>query len=168
MLALCVTVWRSRLVRALGRAIASVALLSLTTSCGSSRTVTRESRDRVATYEARDSFTAERVVVMDTVNEVTTITVDRNEAGDTVRVSTVTDRLRGRSRDAIAVQKTKTEVRVDTIYIEKRDSVEIRSRPSVGGGQSGKTALHTTLKWVFWIIVAVIALIIVIRIRGYP
>ena len=120
--------------------------------------MTRESRDRVATYEARDSFTAERVVVMDTVKEVTTITVDRNEAGDTVRVSTVTDRLRGRSRDAIAVQRTKTEVRVDTIYIEKRDSVEIRSRPSAGGGQSGGTALNTTLRWIFWIIVGLIGL----------
>ena len=92
-------------------------------SCSvSSRTVTRESRDRVATYEARDSFTAERVVVMDTVKEVTTITVDRNENGDT-----------------------------------------IRSRPE--GGQSGKTTLHTTLKWVFWIILALIGLIIVLRIR---
>ena len=127
--------------------------------------VTRESRDRVATYEARDSFTAERVVVMDTVKEVTTITVDRNEAGDTVRVSTVTDRLRGRSRDAIATQKTKTEVRVDTIYIEKRDSIEIRSRPSAGGGQSGGTALHKTLRLVLWIIVAVIALKIGVRLR---
>ena len=135
------------------------------TACGSSRTVTRESSDRVATYEARDSFTAERVVVMDTVKEVTTITVDRNEAGDTVRVSTVTDRLRGRSRDAIAVQKTKTEVRVDTVYIEKRDSIEIRSRPSVGGEQSGGTALHTTLRLIIWIIVAVIALIIVARLK---
>ena len=72
---------------------------------------------------------AERVVVMDTVKEVTTITVDRNEAGDTIRMATATDRLRGRSRDAIAVQKTKVEVRVDTVYIEKRDSIEIRSRP---------------------------------------
>ena len=123
--------------------------------------MTRESRDRVATYETRDSFEAERVVVMDTVKEVTTIIVDRNEAGDTVRVSTVTDRLRGRSRDAIAVQRTKVEVRVDTVYIEKRDSIEIRSRPD---GQSGGTALHRTLRWIFWIIIGLIALVITIRI----
>lgn len=104
------------------------------------------------------------VAVHDTIMEVTTITVDRNEIGDTLRVSTVTDRLRGRSRDAIAVQKTKTELRVDTIYIEKRDSIEIRSRPSVGGGQSGGTALHKTLRWIFWIIIGLIALVITIRI----
>ena len=105
------------------------------------------------------------VAVHDAIMEVTTITVDRNEIGDTLRVSTVTDRLRGRSRDAIAVQRTKTEVKVDTVYIEKRDSIEIRSRPLVGGGQSGGTALHTTLRLVLWIIVAVIALIIVVKIR---
>ena len=111
------------------------------------------------------SFDCCVVEVRDTVKEVTTITVDRNEAGDTVRVSTVTDRLRGRSRDAIAVQKTKTEVVRDTVIIEKRDSVEIRSRPSVGGGQSGGTALNKTLRLVLWIIVAVIILIIVVRLR---
>ena len=105
------------------------------------------------------------VAVHDTIREVTTITIRENEHGDTLRVSTVTDRLRGRSRDAIAVQKTKVEVRVDTIYIEKRDSIEIRSRPEGGQSQKGQTFLRG-LKWVFWIIVAVVALIIVVRIRN--
>lgn len=126
----------------------------------------RESRDRVATYEQKDSVKEQvMVAVHDTIMEVTTITVREAANGDTLRVSTVTDRLRGRSRDAIAVQKTKTEVCVDTVYIEKRDSIEIRSRPSVGGGQSGGTALHRTLRLILWIIVAVIALIIVSRLK---
>lgn len=103
------------------------------------------------------------VAVHDTIMEVTTITVDRNDNGDTVRVSTVTDRVRGRSRDAIAVQKTKVEVRVDTIYIEKRDSIEIRSRPDGGQSQKGQTFLRG-LKWIFWIIIGLIALVITIRI----
>ena len=103
------------------------------------------------------------VAVHDTIMEVTTITVDRNDNGDTVRISTVTDRLRGRSRDALAVQKTKTEVRVDTIYIEKRDSIEIRSRPDGGQSQKGQTFLRG-LKWIFWIIIGLIALVITIRI----
>lgn len=103
------------------------------------------------------------VAVHDTIMEVTTITVDRNDNGDTVRVSTVTDRLRGWSRDAIAVQRTKTEVRVDTIYIEKRDSIEIRSRPDGGQSQKGQTFLRG-LKWIFWIIIGLIALVITIRI----
>lgn len=103
------------------------------------------------------------VAVHDTIMEVTTITVDRNEIGDTVRISTVTDRLRGRSRDAIAVQKTKTEVRVDTIYIEKRDSIEIRSRPVGGQSQKGQTFLRG-LKWIFWIIIALTGFVIVIKV----
>ncbi|MBQ6202918.1 MAG: hypothetical protein IJK46_02350 [Prevotella sp.] len=108
------------------------------------------------------------VAVHDTIMEVTTITIRENEQGDTLRVSTVTDRMRGRSRDAIAVQRTKTEVKVDTVYVEKRDSVEIRSRPSAGGGQSGGTALHTTLRLIIWIIIGLIGLVIVVKIRGRP
>ena len=127
--------------------------------------MTRESSDRVATYEARDSFTAERVVVMDTVKEVTTITVDRNEAGETVRVSTVTDRLRGRSRDAIAVQKTKTEVKVDTVYVEKRDSVLVSNTNSTKSTRdSWGNQLARVLKWIFWIIVSLIVLVIVFKV----
>ena len=101
------------------------------------------------------------VIEHDTIMEVTTIHVRTNEAGDTLFQSVVTDRERGRSRDAIAVQKTKVEIRVDTVYIEKRDSIEIRSRPD---GQSGGTALHKTLRWIFWIIIGLIALVITIRI----
>ena len=137
----------------------------IVSACSVSREATEVSSFRVQDSSTlRDSSRVERevVAVHDTIMEVTTITVRENEQGDTLRVSTVTDRLRGRSRDAIAVQRTKTEVRVDTVYIEKRDSIEIRSRPE---GQSGGTALHRTLKWVFWIILALIGLVIVLRIR---
>lgn len=115
---------------------------------------------------SRDSVRVEQVMVAvhDTIVETTTITVDRNEIGDTLRLTTVTDRLRARDRDAIEVQKTKTEVVRDTVYVERRDSVEIRSRPSVGGGQIGKTALNTTLRWVFWIIIALTGFVIVIKV----
>ena len=101
------------------------------------------------------------VAERDTIREVTTVHVRTNEAGDTLFQSVVTDRERGRSRDAIAMQRTKTVVRVDTIYIEKQDSIEIRSRPEA---QSGGTALHKTLRWIFWIIIGLIALVITIRI----
>ena len=139
-------------------------LVLCVTACGSSRTVTRESSDRVATYEARDSFTAERVVVMDTVKEVTTITVDRNEAGDTVFRSVVTDRTAARSRDAIAVQKTKTEVRVDTVIIEKRDSVFVKNT-NLANPTNKASPVVSSLKWIFAIIVAVLILILVVRLR---
>ena len=146
----------------------AIGLIVLTGSaCSSSRQVAREhnSELRVKNEELRVDRDSVVVAVHDTVMEVTTITVDRNESGDTVRVSTVTDRLRGWRRDAIAKQWTKVEVRVDTVYIEKRVSIEIRSRP---GGQSGGTALHSILKWVFAIIIALIGLVIVVRVRGRP
>lgn len=137
----------------------------LGTSCGSSRKVSEVSSFRV--QDSRDSVRVEQVMVAvhDTIMETTTITVRENENGDTIKVVQVTDRGRGRSRDAIAVQKTKKEVRVDTVYVATRDSVEVRNN-GVTGNQSGKTALHTTLRLVLWIIVAVIALIIVVRIRN--
>ena len=100
------------------------------------------------------------VAVHDTIRETTTITIHENERGDTLRVSTVTDRERGRSRYDIATSRTKTEIRVDTVFIEKRDTIEIRSRPE---GQSGKTTLNSTLRWVFWIIVSLTVLIVVIK-----
>ena len=142
-------------------AIVLVALIG--SACSSQRTVS-SSRDRVATYEQTDSVKEQvMVAVHDTIMEVTTITIRENEQGDTIRMSTVTDRLRIKDRDAIAVQKTKTEVRVDTVYIEKRDSIEIRSRPEGGQSQKGQTFLRG-LKWVFWIIIALTGFVIVIKV----
>lgn len=109
----------------------------------------------------------EQVVVAerDTIREVTTITVRLNEAGDTVKVAQVTERERLRDRSRHDMATYRTEVRVDTVYIERRDSVS-SSRIPGAGIQSGGTALHTTLKWVFAIVVAVIVLVIVIKIRS--
>ena len=128
--------------------------------CGSSRQVT-SSDVRTTTNFTNLTNEKDSVVVelRDTLTK--TITIRENEQGDTIRVSVVTDRERIRNRDAIAMQKTKTEIRVDTVFIEKRDTIEIRSRPE---GQSGKTTLNTTLKWVFWIIVAIGGLVITITI----
>ena len=134
------------------------------TGCGSSRqSAVKDSRFMVNGYEMRDSVKESvMVAVHDTIMEVTTVTVDRNEIGDTVRVSTVTDRVRGRGRYNIATYRTKTEVVRDTVFIEKRDSIEIRSRPE---GQSGKTALHTSLRLVLWVIIGLIGLVVILKIK---
>lgn len=136
----------------------------IVSACSSQRKVTRESRDRVATYEQKDSVKKQvMVAVHDTIMEVTTITVREAANGDTLRVSTVTDRLRGRSRDSIAVQKTKTEVR-DTVYIERKDSVQVQdSRFMVSGPEKRGATLVSALKWVFWIIVSLTVLIVVFK-----
>ena len=103
--------------------------------------------------------------VRDTLQEVTTITIDRNDKGDTLRIATVTDRTRARSRNRVSTQETKVEVRVDTVYLERRDSVLVQdSRFTVHGDQSERTALHTTLKWIFWIIIGLIGLTITVKV----
>ena len=83
--ALCWTSWLNRrLVRALGIAIASVALLSLTTSCGSSRKATSSLQlTAYGLHETRDTVREQvMVAVHDTIREVTTITVQLGDAGD--------------------------------------------------------------------------------------
>ena len=104
------------------------------------------------------------VTAHDTIREVTTISVQLGAQGDTVFQSVVTDRERGRSRDAIAVQKTKVEVVRDTVYIEKRDSVEVKKLGSTDGRKdSWGNQLARVLKWIFWIAIGLSVLVLVVR-----
>lgn len=111
---------------------------------------------------AKDSVLVEQ---RDTLIEVTTITIDRNEVGDTLRVTTVTDRERARERDRARVQDVRVEVRVDTVYVERRDSVMVQETLRQAQGDSGgrPSALVSALKWVFWIIVSLTVFIVVIK-----
>lgn len=110
---------------------------------------------------AKDSVLVEQ---RDTLIEVTTITIDRNEVGDTLKVVQVTDRTRARNRDGIAKQMTKVVVKTDTVYVERRDSVAVESR-NYGAMESGNrpSAVVRALKWVFWIIVSLTVFIVVIK-----
>ena len=133
-------------------------------ACSSSRVATRE----VSGFKIQDSRVEETrdsvmVVERDTIMETTTFTVDRNEVGDTLRLTQVTDRTRARDRDKIATQTTKTVVKTDTVYVERRDSVVTNGKD--GGGQSGGTALHSTLKLIFLIVISLIVLVIVLKFR---
>ena len=60
------------------------------------------------TAETKDSVRVEQVMVAvhDTIMETTTIIVRESELGDTLRMTTVTDRVRVRERDAVALQQT--------------------------------------------------------------
>lgn len=109
---------------------------------------------------AKDSVLVEQ---RDTLIEVTTITIDRNEQGDTLKVVQVTDRTRARNRDGIAKQMTKTVVRTDTVYVAVRDSVvELRNYGAMESGNR-PSAFVSALKWVFWIIVSLTVFIVVIK-----
>ena len=138
-----------------------VALIVL--GCSSSRVV-RGERFVGHGHETRDSVVVGTMeAVRDTVREVMTVTIQLGAEGDTLFQSVVRDRERVSSRDNRAAVVTKTEVRVDTVYVERRDSVNIRSPAT--NGQSGRSALQSILKRIFWIIVALIGLVVVLRVR---
>ena len=130
----------------------------------------KSSEFRAESLESVQKLDSVVVAVHDTIMETTTITYvlrqaqEPDEPEDTVKVTTVTDRLRSRDRDAIARQKTKTEVVRDTVYVQ-RDSVIVKE-VAANGDQSGKTTLHSTLKWLFWVIMAMIGLVITVKIFG--
>lgn len=130
----------------------------------SSSTDLRTTESRMT--EAKDSVMVE---MRDTLKEVTVITIDRNEVGDTLKVSTVTDRERVRDRSAVRAQETRVEVRVDTVYVERRDSVMVQETLRQAQGDSGgrASALVQALKWVFWIIVSITVLFIILKYRRF-
>ena len=151
------------------RGMLAIALVALTASaCSVSRSASVKAEVRGLTAEVRDSLRVEQlmVAVHDTIVETTTIVVRENEQGDTLRMSVVRDRDRVRDRSQLRDKSEKIIVRVDTVYVERRDSVVV-DRGQVRGDsyQSGGTALHRTLKWVFWIIVGLSALIIIVKLK---
>lgn len=104
----------------------------------------------------------------DTLIEVTTVTVQLNEVGDTVKTSTVTDRTRARAFDRRKDVEIRTEIVRDTVYIEKRDSslqvtaygLQEDGTPTVS---SKLSAVSKIMKWIFALVCAVVVLILVIR-----
>ena len=99
------------------------------------------------------------VAVHDTLREVTTITVQLGQTGDTVKVTQVTERDRLRDRKAVKDKEEKLVVHTDTVYIERKDSVVVKE-----ANVSHQTpSISHLLKWIFWIVCAIIVLIIVIK-----
>lgn len=94
------------------------------------------------------------MAVRDTIVETTTITVDRNEVGDTLFRSVVTDRTRAASRDHIAAYRTKTVIKMDTVYVERRDSVLVKNT----NVKSRDSPFQRVLRLILWIVVGLIAL----------
>ena len=150
--------------------IALVALIA--SACCSSRQATKEvststnSATSTKVQEFKDSVKVEKVTVAvhDTIMETVTIVVDRNEAGDTLKLSTVTERDRIRDRAQVRNQHERVVVKTDTVFVATRDSVS-RSTFQDSRGSSRASPVVLTLKWVFWIIVAVTVLVIVLRFK---
>ena len=114
--------------------------------------------------ETRDSLREETLKSLAeklTEHEVITEKVICN---DSVKVERRTDRVTVRSRSARTKAK-KEEVRVvkDTVFIEKRDSVSATTHHTTGtNGRASPVVL--TLKWGFWIIIAIGGMIITVTI----
>ena len=136
------------------------------TGCGTvRRTVTHEATDlriqESTEVTARDSVVVE---LRDTLVETTTITIDRNEVGDTLKVVQVTDRERVRSRADVRSKTEEVRVVRDTVYVERRDSVLVKSE-ELRVKSDRPSAFVSALKWIFWIIVGLSALIIIVKLK---
>lgn len=159
---------RRMLVIALGALIVS--------ACSVSRQATAVKAEvRGLTAEVRDSLRVEQVMVAvhDTIVETTTITYvlrqaqEPDEPEDTVKVTTVTERDRVRDRTGFKVQDSRVTIKRDTVYVEKRDSVMVQgSGFKVNGEKARASPVVQTLKWVFWIIIGLIGLVITVKIFG--
>ena len=139
--------------------------------CASTRQASSSSSAlRVLSQESEQVRAESSELARDTLIEVTTVTVQLNEVGDTVKTSTVTDRTRARAYDRRKDVEIRTEIVRDTVYIEKIDSVYVQNTNGFGGLTTGltnptnkKNTFVSSLKWIFWILVAGIVLIVVLR-----
>lgn len=140
------------------------------TACSVSRQteVAESSKLRVESSESVERADSVVVEVRDTLHEVTTVTIDRNDKGDTLKVVQVTDRYRGRDMSDVRSKKEDVKIVRDTVYIERRDSVRVQEFQATSAHARDKPAWLQGLKWIFWIIIGLIALVIVVRIRGCP
>lgn len=102
------------------------------------------------------------VAVHDTLREVTTITVQLGQTGDTVKVAQVTERDRFRDRKAVKDKEEKLIIQKDTVYIEKRDSVS--NTNLTNSTNEKKSSFLSILKWTFAILCAIIVLIITVKV----
>ena len=93
------------------------------------------------------------VAVHDTIVEVTTITIRENEAGDTLQIAQLTERMRTSVRDRTNDVQERVAVRTDTVYIERRDSGEV------------KESRTNMLERVLLVVVGLVVLVIIIKVN---
>ena len=130
-------------------------------ACSTKRSLVHESRVMVHGYEMKDSvFIGSMEAVRDSVVERTTVTVQLGAVGDTLFRSVVTDRTRASDRSRHNMLKSRSLVKTDTVFVEKKDSVLIKN-----GNQGRGSPLLLNLKWIFFVIIGLVALGVVLRIR---
>lgn len=154
--------------------------LCVSSCCTSRKAVSSQEQVRLERVSEKVDSVQEHtaVAVHDTLQEVTTITIQTNDRGDTLKVTQITDRSRLRERSDIRHRSSDVRVRIDTVYIERRDSTSVSSslqskatessvRFQVSGGEDKDTwgdRFRSTLKWIFAVICAIIGLIITVKV----
>ncbi len=135
-------------------------------------------RLQLTAYSLQDTLREQVVVtVFDTITITKTITVvlrqaqEPNEPDDTVRVTQITDKTKATTRDRYHDVQEKVVMKTDTVYVEK-DSLRLTaySLPGTEIDKDGNVTKKVnrfaqSLKWLFLTLVAVIAIIILIRIK---
>ena len=135
--------------------------------CASSRKATSSHNEqlKVLSQETEQVRAESFELARDTLIEVTTVTVQLNEVGDTVKTSTVTDRTRARAFDRRKDVEIRTEIVRDTVYIEKIDSVYVSTTNLTNPTNTTKgSGFRATLKWIFWILIGLIGLIVTAKV----
>ena len=109
----------------------------------------------------------ESVAVSDSVMEVTTVTIRENEQGDTLCMTTVTDRTRIRDRERARDVEVKVVEKTDTVFVQKTDSVFVeRSLGSARDDSGGRTSPFTrAVKWLVALVVVLCVLIALVKFR---
>lgn len=135
----------------------------IVSACSSSQSTAVSEFQDSRVQGSRDSVRVEQVMVAvhDTMMETKTITITKNVDGDTLRLTQITDRTRASAMSDVRSKKEDVRVRVDTVYVEKRDSV--LSFKFLDSGSSRASPFVSSLKWIFLIIVSLIVLIVVIK-----
>ena len=134
-------------------------------ACGSSRqaAVSRLAELRINESMEERSRESVMVAVHDTMMETKTITITKNVDGDTLRLTQITDRTRASAMSDVRSKKEDVRVRVDTVYVEKRDSSYVKNTNGTNDTNSRASPFVSSLKWIFFIIVSLIVLIVVIK-----
>ena len=139
-----------------------IALLG--TGCSVQREAVRSDVRSQTAEVVRDTVREQvMVAVLDSVTITKTITITENEQGDTVRLVEVTDRDRVRDRAAVRDKEEKVIVKIDTVFVERRDSVFV-SAPAASATVNNRPAWVQGLKWIFWIIIAIGGLVIIFKV----
>ncbi len=142
-----------------------IALIALIVSaCCSSRQVAVSRSADLRINESTDVRSRDSVVVAvhDTIMETTTIVVDRNETGDTLKLSTVTERDRVRDRAQVKDQHERIVMKTDTVFVATRDSSYI-TNTDLTNRTNERSGFVYGVKWLVALVAAVIVLVIVLK-----